>query len=239
MDIRKLPEKLPGYENIKKLLEDNAYVTELLNRVCRPGDGQNVSPPLNGEWIDSERSGMLTEQYRMLSAQDGTFINVVKVLHRPDLPVTTVAVGENEARSRYVLITVIPDIPPAYELNFSLIQSMSIMALMSWEISRASTEASHAMANILITKNPVPPILNNAMVDWVSIYVGRKIFEGADNLMGKYAVSSEENLPLDMHLYQVRQMDPDPLLERLLQAYEKDIPDISAESDDNDNDELE
>lgn len=163
-----------------------------------------------------------TVDYGMLSAQDGTYINVVKVVHDPEIPYDAVAVENNIDRRRYILITLIPDVDLAYELNFPIIQTMGVMALSSWEFGRAATLASQFMAKINLVDEPVPPILDNAVVEWISLYVGRTDFHGGDNLEACCDEKVADPWNFDIHLYEARKMADNPLIRKLVDAYDAD-----------------
>ena len=67
-----------------------------------------------------------------------------------------------------------------------------------------------------ITDEPHPPILNNAVIEWVSFYIGDKGFSGPKNLnqMAIYAT----DINLDTHLYNVHTLKEDPLVNRIKEA---------------------
>ncbi len=59
---------------------------------------------------------------------------------------------------------------------------MFIHALRCWDIIRAVLAACTKRMQVLLAKEPVPPILNNACIGWVSLYLGRKPYMGISKL---------------------------------------------------------
>lgn len=108
------------------------------------------------------------------------------------------------------------------ECNFPLMQTMDIMALFSWELSRAVAQASREIARVKVVEEPMPPILNNAQIEWVSLYVGKKPFEGKADMQTDSITQNGENVTLDIHLCEVRELQSDPLIAKLIDAYDAD-----------------
>lgn len=76
---------------------------------------------------------------------------------------------------------------------------------------------------VLIANDPVPPLLNNARLEWVSLYLGRKPYRGISTLSEQWTEAETfDACESDVHLYKVREMGPDPLLQRLIDAYDAD-----------------
>ena len=128
-----------------------------------------------------------------MTAQDDTFIHTVRVVRNPAVLDIPMSVESQTDRQRYILVTIIPDVPLTYECNFPLMQTMGIMALFSWELSRAVTQASREMAQVKVVEEPMPPILNNAQIEWVSLYVGKKPFEGKADIQTDSITHNGEN----------------------------------------------
>lgn len=210
------------YTQLKALLADNEYMRELLNDGSILHDEPGRNHRILKGWIDEEASVLVTEKYGMLSAQDGTYLNVVKVVHDPEIPYNAAAVENSADRKRYILITLIPDVDLSYELNFPIIQTMGIMALSSWEFSRAAVLATQFMAKINLVEKPFPPILDNAVIEWVSIYVGRTDFRGGGDIAASYSEDVKDPWHFDIHLFKARQMEDNPLINRLVEAYDAD-----------------
>ena len=76
------------------------------------------------------------------------------------------------------------------------------------------------MNRVSIRNEAVPPILNKADVEWLSLYVGRKPFEGGDNIQSNYDV--DDKADFDIHLYRLREMEGNPVIRRMIHAYEAD-----------------
>ena len=142
------------------------------------------------------------------------------VVQNPSVPEDAACVETLLDCSRYILLTVIPDVPLAYELNLPVLQTMGVLALSSWEISRATARACRHMNRVSIRNEAVPPILNKAEVEWLSLYVGRKPFEGGDNIRSNYVADDE--VDFDIHLYRLREIEGIPVIERMVHAYEAD-----------------
>ena len=68
---------------------------------------------------------------------------------------------------------------------------MGTLALSSWEFSRATTRACRYMTDVCISNEAVPPVLNKAEVEWISLYVGRKPFQGGDNIQSNFIVDDK------------------------------------------------
>ena len=207
------------YPKMRELLSDRQYVAELLN--CFTDQKPNAKlQPICSEWIREKASDEVTRAYQSLSAQDGTLFNKVVAVQNPSIPEDAVCVENPSNCPRYILLTVIPDVPLAYELNLPVLQTMGVLALSSWEFSRATAWACRHMNRVSIRNVAVPPILNKADVEWLSLYVGRKAFEGGDNIQSNYDV--DDKADFDIHLYRLREMEDNPVIERMIHAYEAD-----------------
>lgn len=150
----------------------------------------------------------------------GMLINKVIVVQNPNVPEDVACVENRSECARYILLTVIPDVPLAYELNLPVLQTMGTLSLSSWEFSRATTRACRYMTEVRISNEAVPPVLNKAEVEWISLYVGRKPFQGGDNIQSNFIV--DDKVDFDVHLYKLREMEGNPVLERMIQAYDED-----------------
>lgn len=84
------------------------------------------------------------------------------------------------------------------------------------------TRASREMAQVKVVEEPMPPILNNAQIEWVSLYVGKKPFEGKADIQTDPITHNGENLMLDIHLCEVRELQIDPLITKLIDTYDAD-----------------
>lgn len=207
------------YLKMSELLSDNQYIAELLNCFADQKSTAKLQP-ICSEWIREKASEEVTCAYQLLSAQDGTLVNKVVVVQNPSVPEDAACVETLSDCPRYILLTVIPDVPLAYELNLPVLQTMGVLALSSWEFSRATARACRHMNRVSIRNEAVPPILNKADVEWISLYVGRKAFEGGDNIQSNYDV--DDKADFDIHLYRLREMEGNPVIERMIHAYEAD-----------------
>ena len=147
------------YPKMRELLSDNQYIAELLNFFVDRKANAKLQP-ICSEWIREKASDEVTRAYQLLSAQDGTLVNKVVVVQNPGVPEDAACVETLSDCPRYILLTVIPDVPLAYELNLPVLQTMGVLALSSWEFSRATTQACRHMNRVSIRNEAVPPILN-------------------------------------------------------------------------------
>ena len=112
------------YPKIRELLSDDQYVTELLNYFIVEQKATGNNQPVCGDWIREKASEEITRTYRLLSAQDGMLINKVIVVQNPNVPEDVACVENRSECARYILLTVIPDVPLAYEMNLPVLQTM-------------------------------------------------------------------------------------------------------------------
>ena len=212
------------YPRLKALLSDDDYIRRLLSDgVLCDECGMNSTIPEG--WIDQAESEKITAHYKLLTEQDGTFLNVIKVVRNPEIPPDTVAVENIEDRRRFVLITVVPDVDAAYALNLPTFQTVGYLALYGWDLSRATTRAAKYAGEVKFATKPLPPVLNNAYVDWVTIYVGKNDFQGRRNIGATYVEGENDLLDMDIHLYEARKMEEKPLMQKLVEAYDADCVD--------------
>lgn len=220
----------PELKNTIALLKDNQFFSDLMNGPCRPmrdsgiaAEVKDVFIPVNPDWIDDEMSERLTEVYHGLIPGEMPFDTLIRVVRNPDVLMNGVAIDDGSKRTRYIVVTVVRDAEYPYDVNYPLIQSMGIVSLGAWELTRSAIAASEAFAKVLIAEHPVPPILNNAFPEWVSLYVGKDGFKGPTNLRSMAFVDDKtsDDLEMDTHLYDLRSMD-DPLVRRLVEAADED-----------------
>ena len=119
------------YLKIRELLSDNQYITELLNYFIVEQKATGNNQPICGDWIREKASEEITRTYQLLSAQDGMLINKVIVVQNPYIPEEAACVENRSDCPRYILLTVIPDVPLAYELNLPVLQTMGTLSLSS------------------------------------------------------------------------------------------------------------
>lgn len=225
----------PDMNNTIALLKDNHFFADLLNGPCKPmadktvgaqdgnQKGQRGYLPINPDWIDEDMSERLTGVFHRLFPEEMPFTTLVRVVKNPDVLLDGVAVDDGTKRTRYIVVTVVQDAEYPYDMNFPLILTMGIVSLSAWELTRSTIAASEAYANVMLTKFPVPPILNNAIVEWVSLYVGKDGYKGPRNLRDMAFVdeAASDDLEMDTHLYDLRTVD-NPLAQRLLDAVNED-----------------
>ena len=91
----------------------------------------------------------------------------------------------------------------------------------SYSMPRFSTELAMTKEDYLeklshITDDPVPPILNNADIEWVSLYLGREPYRGISQLSEQWLDNKDfDGNEFDVHLYKIREMENscrDPVL---------------------------
>ncbi len=220
------------YRNLKELFSDSKYVAELLDSVCRPFGMDTEDYAIPEGWIDTKASAEITESYERLLPPDSLFWNTVKVVHDPRRPWNALSIKKNEDRNRYVLITVIPDVSPMTAMNFPIIQTMNIMSFIAWEQARSVTEACRREAQVQIVTGDSLPLLNTARIEWVSIYVGKALYTGTKSMFDGYKEPDENSVKLNLNIYEARQMEQNPLLDRLIAAYDMDAELAEGETDD-------
>ena len=235
-------------KNTIELLKDNQFFADLLNGPCKPiskpvGEPMGEPPqeakertetvtktvtetpfkPINPGWIDDELSEHITKVYHSLLPGSMPYDTIVRVVRNPDVLMNGVAVDDESKRTRYIVVTVLRDYDFPYSENFPLIQVMGIVCLNAWELSRSAIAASEKFAEVLRTKHPVPPFLNNAYSEWVCLYVGTEGFKGRKNLRSMIFVDEDtsDDLEFETHLYDMRRID-DPLAQKLVEAADTD-----------------
>ena len=104
---------------------------------------------------------------------------------------------------------------------------MWTVSLHCWELIRATLAAATSDMRVMLANNPIPPILNNARIEWVSLYLGKQPYRGISKLSEQWTEAEDfDNCENDVHLYKVREMEANPLLQRLIDAYEADYPEV-------------
>ena len=212
-------------KTIIELLKDTNYLTDLLNGPCMPKGEESPFVPIRPEWVDSEASSLVTEAFQRLLPMDVPYLTGILVERNPDTLYGGVCVAENNKRQRYVIVTVIPDSESPFNYSYPLIHAMWLVELGCWETVRATLAACRKDMEVRIVTEPKPPILNNARLEWVSLYLGRKPYEGYLKLSEQRGDAENENkLDCDVQVLRVRELCQDPLLQRLLEAYDIDYP---------------
>lgn len=91
--------------------------------------------------------------------------------------------------------------------------------------------ASRERMKVMMEKEPKAMLLNNARPQWVTLYVGKKPWKGTSKLSKHKGLSVEdEPLEMDSHFLNARESD-DPLLKRLIEAFDADNPTDTASAD--------
>ena len=206
---------------LNNLFNDPHYVAELFNSACTKRGDFGESPPVNAEWIDLSASEQVTEAFHGLLPDGIPYLTCVIVEKNPDTLYNGVCVDDNTKRQRYIVIAVIPDTEHPYDQSFPFILQSWTIGLVCWENIRATLAACAMDFKVVLKENPVPPILNNAKVEWVCLYLGRKPFSGINSISEQTAdVFFGHNI--DIHLYEPGNMESTPVIQRLIDAYESD-----------------
>ncbi len=217
-------------KHITELLKDKNFLVDLLNGSCAPKDLKNEGAPINPAWIDAEASVTVTEAFHNLLPRGIPYLNTIIVERNPDTLYEGTCVDANEKRLRYIVVSVIPDTEFPFDYSYPLIHELWVVGLHCWELTRATLAACTKQMQVLLAKNPVPPILNNARLEWVSLYLGREPYRGISRLSEQWAESEDfDGVEADVHLYKVREMDRTPLLQKLIDAYDQDYPEATHE----------
>ena len=212
---------------IAELLKDSKYVAELLT-ACPPSDGTQEFAPVHPEWVDREASQAITDVYHHLIPEDLPYLTYVIVERNPDTEWNGTCVDDNDKRTRYFLLTIVPDAEYPYDLNLPMIVFSSAVGLTCWENIRAMLAASHEWVRVRVANRPIPPILNNAWVHWVTLYLGRKEFGGLTTMREQWTEGEEPSITLDSHFYNVRRMDDVHVLRELIAAYDEIFHSVSG-----------
>ena len=207
------------------LLKDKDYIVDLLNGPCMPSNEKREHTPINPDWVDMEASASVTEAFHNLLPKGIPYQTYIIVERNLDTLYGGTCVDANEKRLRYFVISVIPDTEFPFDCSYPLIHTMWMVSLHCWELIRAALGACTKEMQVLLAKNPVPPILNNARLEWVSLYLGREPYKGICKLSEQWVEAEDfDGIDADIHLYKVREKDDDPLLQKLIGAYDADYP---------------
>ena len=218
--------------NIEKLIMDRDYLIALLNGPCAPGTEEHVYSPLRREWIDEERTQNVTQTMKQLLPDGIPYLNYALVESNPDTSLNGTCIDNMIKRLRYLIITIIPDTDHPFDVNLPLFHQMRILGLQCWETIRSVLAASREFARVVLTNDPTPPILNNARIEWVTLYLGRKPYDGLTRLSQQWKSLEEfDGYETDVHLFKLREMASDPLLQRLIESYDADYPEAMHSED--------
>ena len=218
-------------KNISELLKDKKYVSELLNGQCRPIAKNRVCAPINLDWIDETMSQAATEASRRLLADGIPYVPYIIAERNPDTVCDGTAVDNNEKRMRYFVIMVIPDTEYPYNYSAPLINELWKISLNCWETIRAAAAAAVEYQYVQIANDPIPPILNNAVIEWVTLYLGRKPYRGITLLSEQWEnIADFDGCESSINLYKVREMEQNDIIQRLIDAYNVDFPEINCKN---------
>ena len=208
-----------------ELLNDPSYLGDLLNSFCRPGNCSGQNSPVHPEWIEPERSAFVTDAYHKLLPPGMPYLSTVQVECNPDTLFNGTCVDSPEKRQRYIVITIVPDTELPYNKCLPLFLYSGVNNLYHWEMVRATLDICERGMDAVISDRPVPPIMNNARIEWVTLFLGRQPFQGITELSRLWMESiDDDGIEVDVHLYDVRRMKTDPVLQRLIDAYDSDCP---------------
>lgn len=217
--------------NISELIKDNEFLVELLNGPCPPKGKDEDITPINPEWIDEEASSVATEAFRKLLPDGIPYLTRILAERNPDTICKGTAVDANEKRTRYFVVTLIPDTDHPYNYSYPLIHVLWSVSLDCWEIIRAVLASSVKDIRVMIAEQPVPPILNNARIYWSSLYIGSAPYVGIQRLSEQWMNADEyDGVEGDVHLYDIRKMEQTSLLQKLIDAYDADRPVTTSDS---------
>ncbi len=114
---------------ISELLTDTAFVTDLLNGPCVPGDNEQEFSPVNPGWLDDELSAEVTAAFGRLLPEDIPYPSLILAEKNPDALFDGVGVDDNEKRLRYIAITILPDTEFPFNFSYTLIHELQIAGL--------------------------------------------------------------------------------------------------------------
>ena len=210
---------------ITELLKDKRYAAELLNGPCPPKHKGQDCAPINLDWIDEPMSEAATESSRRLLPEGIPYVPYIIAERNPDTLYDGTSVESNDKRMRYFVIMIVPDSEYPYNHSIPLINELWRISLNCHETMRACIAAAMSYMIVQIAENPTPPILNNAIIEWVTLYLGREPYNGIIALSEQWAdVSEFDGFEADINLYKIREMEQTDLLQRLIAAYDEDFP---------------
>ncbi len=214
---------------IRETLKDTDYLVRLLNGPCSPEDDGHICLPIRREWIDEEASAVVTEALNRLLPDGIPYLNYVLAERNPDTACNGTCVDSPDKRQRYFVVTVVPDTDHPFDVNLPLFHQLRIIGLHCWEVIRAVLAANREDTAVALAMEPKPPILNNARIEWVTLYLGRKPYDGLTRLSQQWKSMEEfDGYETDIHLFKLREMSADPLLQCLIDAYDTDFPQPSG-----------
>lgn len=221
---RKLVNRMK-YEHVKAELNKHDALADLLNNACVPNNyKEKAYQSIQPDWIDDKASEAITQRMsHFIPEEDNPYLVQIKVIRRPDTPMDGAPLMEEEATQRYIVIVVAPDVEDAYAMNYPFMQWCAVNCLQAWEMSRATLKASKAYVQVVLTGAPVPPLLNMAEVEWVTLYAGKKPFNGCYRIDQCYRKGEAPELVHDTAFYRLREMEQTNAIQGLLAAFDEDM----------------
>lgn len=210
---------------LQELLNDKNYMTNLVNYTLAKLHKGESFVPVFPDWVDEKVSGEVSEVFRRLLPEDMPYITTILVERNPDTLYDGVCTDGDDKRQRYIIVTVIPDTEYPFNYSYPLIHGMWSLSLYCWEIIRATLAACRKDMQVKINNGPAPLILNNAILERVSLYLGRKPYDGIVQLSQQIIDNEHDDIAeYNVNLFKVREADAEPLLDRLIGAYDADYP---------------
>lgn len=210
--------------NIAELLKDKEYISKLFG-VVTPTANKSKYIPINTDWIDDELSDKMTRIAKDIFPDEVPYMPYVIAEKNPDTICNEVAVDSNEKRMRYFVIMILPDTEYPYNCTYPLFHEMWRASFFCREMMRASTAAALNYSYVRLVDELEPPILNNAVIEWVSIYLGREPYKGITLMSEQWLREDEyDGKETDTNLYKPREMEYNPILQPLIDAYDRDFP---------------
>lgn len=209
---------------ISDLMKDKGFVAELLNGPLGPSSTEKEFAPVNPDWIDAASSEGVTDAFHGLLPPNLPYLTYIIVERNPNTIMEGTAVEDNDNRTRYFLVVILPDTEYPYNVNFPLITLMSITGLYAWEMVRATLAASEQWCRVVLAEDAKPPILNCAKVFWTSLFLGRKPYSGLRTLSEQWIKEEKPGEEVDTHLHIVREAEESEIRAKLLSAYDEDYP---------------
>lgn len=212
-------------KNTIEFLNNCDNLADIINIICEQYSAVAPFEPIKRDWIDRKNSADVTKAFMLLTPEETPYISNVLVENNPDTLYEGTCVDDNSKRHRYFVVTVVPDTKYPFNHSYPLIHSMQILGLACWEMVRAVLAAAREDMRTKIVEIPVPPILNNARIEWISIYLGRKPYDGIIQLKDMMDADSCDAMSFyNVHLFNARESEPNDLIQRLLDAYNLDFP---------------
>ena len=226
------------YEHVKAYLNNPAQFSELIGQAYKKLEEESKEEvpdpkemerrkryhayePVNPAWIDEEKTVYMTEVMHKILPKEFPFFTCVTVVKDPEWKQIAEKEEELHKHLRYILVTVVGDEYPSYQANYGIFNMCAAGQLGFWETARSAHAASNIGARIKFVDYETLPSLQEAHVEYVTLYVGEKPFTGSRSF-SEHADDCDANLgPVQMAA--IRDMTCTPATEGLLAAYEADM----------------